>query len=89
MSDFDALLAELEAIDGDPRTKRRVRQVLARFTGQEIYFSHSALVQRERRQLISRLASQSYPRDELARILSARWGVSLRTAQRWVARIDA
>ncbi len=89
MSDFDALLAELESIDGCPRTKGRVRQVLARFAGQEIYFSHAALIQRERRQLISRLAGCDYRRDELVRLLSDRWGVSPRTARRWAARFDA
>lgn len=85
MSDFDALLAELESIEGDPRTKGRVRAVLARFAGQQLYFSHSALVARERRLLMSRLAQESYPRAELVRILSERWGVSQRTAQRWVS----
>ncbi len=88
MSDFDALLAELESIEGDPRTKSRVRAILARYAGQQVYFSHAAIMQRERRQLLARLAGQAYRRFELVRIISERWGVSLRTARRWVARCD-
>ena len=88
MSDFDALLADLESIDGDPRTKSRVRQVLARYAGQRVWISHQTLVAFERRHLLSRLAIERYDRAELARIISARWGVSRRTAYRWVERFD-
>lgn len=89
MSDFDALIAEVDSIDCDPHIKTRFRRVLARFAGQEIYFSHQALVRRERRQLIAKLAGMSYSRDDLARMLSERWGVSRRTARRWVAQYHA
>lgn len=89
MSDFDALLAELEAIDGDPRTKSRVRQVLARYAGQRVWISHQALVAFERRHLLARLARERYDSTELARIISERWGVTRRTAQRWVRSFNA
>jgi hypothetical protein len=89
MSDFDAMLAELESIEGDPRTKSRVRRVLARYAGQRVWISHQALVAFERRHLLARLAREHYDRSDLVRIIAERWGVTRSTARRWVAQFHA
>lgn len=85
MSDFDALLADLESLDGPPRLKRQIREILWRYGGQVIYINHSAIKIRERQALILSLARAGYPRDELVRIAALRWGVTPNAARRWVA----
>ncbi|MGQ9815608.1 MAG: helix-turn-helix domain-containing protein [Candidatus Roseilinea sp.] len=87
-SAFEALIADLEALDCDPRAKSRFRQLLAQFTGKRMWFSQQALVAMERQRLIARLALD-YDRAELVRIIAERWNVSHRTAYRWVKRFNA
>lgn len=82
MSNFDALLAELDSIECDQRVKKRVFHVLARYAGREMLFSSHAFVRHERRRLVESLMNQSYPRNEIVRMLSARWCVSQRTVRR-------
>lgn len=83
--EFEALLAELESVEGCPRTKSRVRAVLSRYAGQRMRLSHAAIIAFERRALLARFASESYPRAELVRMLSERWGISRRQARRWIS----
>jgi hypothetical protein len=83
MSDFAALLAELDALDGCPRTKRRVRELLGRYAGRRLFVSRFDLRAAERRDALRQLLSTS-PRDGLARLIVERWGVSPRTARYWV-----
>jgi hypothetical protein len=88
MSDLLALLADIEALDCDQRIKRRFIDLLGKYSGQRLYISRSILVAHERRSLLQHLAHQRYSRSDLVRILSERWGVARRTAQRWVSTDD-
>lgn len=83
MSDFAALLADLDAIDGDPRTKRRVRDLLARYAGRRLYICITqADLRSERLETVERLTRAGYSRSELIGILAERWGIT-RAAVKW------
>lgn len=88
MNDLASLLAEIEAMDCDQRIKHRFIGVLHRYSGQRLYISRSVLAAHERRSLLQRLAEQRYSHADLVRILSARLGVTHRTAQRCLAKKD-
>jgi hypothetical protein len=85
VSDFAALLTDLEAIESTPRLKRQIRAVLWRYAGRVLYVNQSAILARERQDLLLTLARAGYPRSDLVRMLAERQGVSLRSAQRWVS----
>jgi len=84
MTVFATLLDEIDAIEGCPRTKRRVREVLARHCGERIQISDLALRARDRISTLRQLEGRSH--TEKVHILVERWGVSRRTAERWVSR---
>lgn len=85
MTDFERLLLDLADLDGCPRTKRRVRELLRRYTGRELYISNLALLREERRETLRQLlSSSSYTRAEQVRILAQRWGITTRAARRWL-----
>lgn len=84
MSDFAALLTDLEALDGPPRLKRQIRAILWRYAGRVLYINQSAILERERQALLLSLAQAGYPRSELVRMVSERWGVTPNAARRWI-----
>jgi hypothetical protein len=83
-TDFTRLLMDIDALDGCQRTKRRVRDLLWRYSGLDIYVSRRALMRAERTEALQSLANGSYSRAERVRILSERWGVTVQMARRLV-----
>ena len=83
-TEFNRLLLDLDALDGCPRTKRRVRDLLWRYSGLDLYVSRRALMRAERAEALQSLADGRYSRAERVRILSERWGVTRSTSRRWV-----
>jgi len=87
MSEFALLVQEIEQLDGCPRTKRRVLERLYARASRPLYVSRRELVAIERRRLVRSLLASGMSRSDVAHALSARAGISLRMAQRWVARV--
>ena len=87
MSEFSSLIQDIEGLEGCARTKRRVLNCLYARASRQLYVSKWDLLNLERRKVARSLLDSGMSRAEAARALSARAGISLRSAQRWVARV--
>ncbi len=80
MSDYETLMFELDAIDGDARTLERVRHRISTFAGIRIYIPVN---KREKiAKEVGRLFGNGYTRAEVKTSISSRYKISKSSAYR-------
>jgi len=87
---FENLLADIDSLDGDAATKRRiVEMMLTQYAGARIQISGQAAKRRARDILLCQLRRAGYPARDQVRVIVSRIGVSRKTAWQWVRCADA
>lgn len=79
------LLSEVERIDGCQRTKQRIRELLFRMAGQQIYLPKALLCIPDRVLDAIAFLDSGVPSSEVSARITRRYGVSVRTARRIVS----
>lgn len=81
----EELIADIEALDGCPKTKEKVIALLCvQYAGLRVSLSPRAQQRRARDSLMANLRKAGYGPQDQVRVLAKRLGVNRTTAWRWV-----